>query len=273
MYKFENYVEDENGVIKGRIVPKWESQRLLIFLMSIIVSFAIALIAVLYFVPNLWNGGWIDTLVLFAGVVTVVIMTNQQFIESSKKYTSISKFNPYHYETFEELVSQWGVKKHIDWIVNTWYATEKIERKIFAIYHWIIRGLVLGIPLGLLYLGLIYSINIVLNWIFNLLIMITDGLLWLISLLITLLTSGDLIIITFVFIIGTLMLGVGYYICSGIVHRNNNKLKKETLFLILVLTLIILGAIGLIIFSYIVLNQTLELSPINWSNLSNKTLR
>lgn len=50
-------------------------------------------------------------------------------------------------------------------------------------------------------------------------------------------------------------------------------MKKETLFLILVLTLIILGAIGLIIFSYIVLNQTLELSPINWSNLSNKTLR
>lgn len=54
MYTVRNVTLFKRGVTS---LEKWDSQRVLIVLMSVIVSIAIALIAILYFVPKLWCGG------------------------------------------------------------------------------------------------------------------------------------------------------------------------------------------------------------------------
>ena len=218
MYKFENH--NTCGPIDGRVVPEWESRRLLILLMSIIVSISITLIAMLYFIPKLWNGGWIDTLILFAGVISIIIIRNDQLINASKNdMISNSKFNPYYYEEFEYLALEWTKREmDISWVINIWYATKTLERKIFAIHEWMISGLFLGVTLGFVYLGLMYGAKIVMNWIpglFQLIIdVITNLLIWL---------SSSLITMTIAFVIGSLVLGVIYYISSGILHHGDNK--------------------------------------------------
>ena len=87
-------------------------------------------------------------------------------------------------------------------------------------------GLLLGVPLGLLYLGLLYAENAILNWMYDVLmnidLFIHDISIQVLNLLEFFTTTQGLIFITFVFIIGSLTLGAGYYICSGTMHS-----KKE----------------------------------------------
>ena len=101
MYTVRNVTLFKRGVTS---LEKWDSQRVLIVLMSVIVSIAIALIAILYFVPKLWCGGWLDTLVLLAGVFSVIIIRNDMLIKSSEIYGWVVKFNHYHYEDYDENV-------------------------------------------------------------------------------------------------------------------------------------------------------------------------